>query len=440
MRSSRRFFLMGSLAVATTTGSPRRSVGAGEKVVLGHIGLGGRGSDLLRGFARRPDVEVAFLADVDLRRLKPRVEEATSLTGKPPKAVQDFRRALDDNSVDAVVIATPDHWHALATVWACQAGKDVYVEKPTSHSIWESRKMVEAARRHSRVVQCGTQNRSAPYVQEAIEYIASGKLGDIHFVKVYNSKPRSAITKRPDAPVPEGVDYDMWLGPAPLRAFNENHFHAAWNWYWRYSGGDITNDGVHQLDMARWVIDRAHPRSVSASGGIHVFKDDQDTPDTQLVTWEYDGLTMAFEQALWAPYQQKTPGPLRDRDALPKWPFNGTRIEIFGTKQWMMLGRHSDGWEVFDADFQSVAHGFGRQANALHFENFIDCVRSRANPHGDIEKAHLSTLLCHYGNIAYRLGRKLSIDPKTEGFVDDAEANSLVKRSYREPWVVPDPV
>jgi predicted dehydrogenase len=430
---------MGTLAVAAA-GRATRSVAASEKVVFAHVGLGGRGSDLFRGFARRPDVEIAYLADVDLRRLAPRVEEATSLTSKTPRAVQDFRRMLDDKSVDAVVIATPDHWHALATVLACQAGKDVYVEKPTSHSIWESRKMVDAARKHSRIVQCGTQNRSAPYVQQAIDHIAGGKLGEVHLVKVYNSKPRSAIGKRADTPVPEGVDYNMWLGPAPMRPFNENHFHAAWNWFWRYSGGDITNDGVHQLDMARWVIDRPYPRSVCASGGIHVFKDDQETPDTLLVTWEYDGLTMAFEQALWAPYQQKTPGPLRDRDALPNWPFNGTRIEVFGTRQWMMLGRHSDGWEVFDGDFHSVAHGFGRQANELHFANFVDCIRSRKQPNADIEKAHLSTLLCHYGNIAYRVGRTLAIDHQTEGFVDDAEANALVKRTYREPWVVPENV
>ena len=244
---------------------------------------------------------------------------------------------LDDKRVDALVIATPDHWHALGTIWACQAGKDVYVEKPTSHSIWESRKMVEAARKHGRVVQVGAQCRSAPYAAAAIEYLKSGKLGEIHLVKVFNSKPRSRIGSPPDQPVPAGVDYDMWLGPAPMRPFNENHFHA-WNWFWIYSGGDLVNDGVHQLDLARWCIGRSHPRSVYSTGGLHFFKDDQDTPDTQIVTWDYDGLTMTFEQTLWSPYQQKTPMNLRDRDVLPNWPFNGTRVEIYGSKQWMMLG------------------------------------------------------------------------------------------------------
>ena len=440
MRSPRRHFLFGSLAVAASAFAPRRSVAANDRFVLGFMGQGGRGRDLLKGFLKRPDVEVAYLCDVDTRRLPDSASQVRQARGHEPKLEQDIRRVLDDKSVDAVVMATPDHWHALGTIWAVQAGKHVYVEKPTSHSIWESRKMVEAARKHDRVVQVGAQCRSAPYVQGAIDYIQSGKLGEVHFVKVFNSKPRSTIGKLADKPAPAGVDYEKWLGPAPLRPFNENHFHYAWHWFWIYSGGDLINDGVHQVDIARWVIDRAYPKSVSSTGGIHFFKDDQETPDTHVVTWDYDGLTMAFEQTLWTPYQQKTPFNLRDRDVLPKWPFAGTRIEIYGSKQWMMLGRHGDGWEVFDGDFQSVAHGYGRQANDAHFANFLDSIREHRRPNADIEKLHLSTLLCHYGNIAYRVGRKLHIDEKTEGFVGDDEANKLVWRTYRAPYVVPEVV
>ena len=402
------------------------------------MGVGGRGASLLQRFSKRPDVAVAYLADVDSRRLPEAASEAAQRSGRAPKTVQDVRTVLDDKTVDALVVATPDHWHALGTVWACQAGKDVYVEKPTSHSIWESRQMVRAARKYDRVVQVGTQCRSIPYVQGAIDYIKSGQLGEVHYVRVLNSKPRSSIGKRPDGTAPAGVDYDRWLGPAPARPFNENHFHYAWHWFWDYSGGDIINDGVHQIDLARWVIDRAHPKSVYSTGGIHFFKDDQETPDTQVVAWDYDGLTMAFEQTLWAPYQQKTPFNLRDDDELPKWPFSGTRIEIFGSKRWMMLGRHGDGWEVFDGDFRSVAHQYGRQADDRHITNFLDCIRARKRPNADIEQVHLSTLLCHYGNISYRLGRKLFIDPATEGFVDDAQANALVKRTYRQPYIVPE--
>jgi predicted dehydrogenase len=438
MRAPRRHFLFGSLAAMAGNLSSRPSAAASETVVLGFMGVGGRGSSLLNFFAKRSDVEIAYLADVDSRVLPKRAAGVESMRGQRPKTVSDFRRVLDDRSVDALVIATPDHWHALGTILACQAGKDVYVEKPTSHSIWESRKMVEAARRHDRVVQVGAQCRSAPYVAAAREYLQSGKLGEVHFVKVFNSKPRSSIGNLPDKPVPAGVDYDMWLGPAPMRPFNENHFHYAWHWFWNYAGGDITNDGIHQLDIARWCIGRTHPKSVFSTGGIQFFQDAQETPDTQVVTWDYDGLTMAFEQTLWTPYQQKTPFNLRGRDVLPKWPFSGTRVEIYGSKQWMMLGRHGDGWEVFDGDFKSVAHHFGRQSDNDHVANFLDCIRSRKKPNADIEELHHSTLLCHYGNIAYRLGRKLKIDPETEGFTGDEEANRLVKRTYRKPWVVPE--
>jgi predicted dehydrogenase len=436
MPAPRRQFLFGSLAAIGGI-SARSRAAAADTINVGFMGVRGRGHDLIRYFAKREDVAIAYLADVDSRLLPERASEVQSLKGRAPRTVQDVRHVIDDRSVDALVIATPDHWHALGTIWACQAGKDVYVEKPTSHSIWESRQMVAAARKHDRVVQVGAQCRSAPYVEAALEYLRSGKLGEVHFVKVFNSKPRSTIGKRPDQPTPKGVDYDMWLGPAPSRPFNENHFHYAWHWFWNYSGGDLINDGVHQLDMARWCIDRALPRCVSSTGGIHFFKDDQETPDTQVVCWDYDGLTMAFEQTLWTPYQQKTPFNLRDRDVLPKWPFSGTRIEIYGSKQWMMLGRHGDGWEVFDGDFKSVAHQYGRQANDQHVANFVQCIRDRRRPNADIEELHRSTLLCHYGNLAYRLGRKLTIDPQTEGFVGDPEANALVKRTYRKPWVVP---
>jgi predicted dehydrogenase len=440
MRAPRRHFLFGSLAAAAGSLPARTRASASETVTVGFMGVRGRGHDLIKYFSKRTDVEIAYLADVDSRLLSGRAAEVEKLRGHRPKTVQDVRRVLDDKSVDALVIATPDHWHALGTIWACQAGKDVYVEKPTSHSIWESRKMVEAARKYDRVVQVGAQCRSAPYVAAALEYLQSGKLGEVHFVKVFNSKPRSTIGNLPDKAVPAGVDYDMWLGPAPMRPFNENHFHYAWHWFWNYSGGDIINDGVHQLDLARLCIGRKLPKSVYSTGGVLFFKDAQETPDTQVVTWDYDGLTLAFEQTLWTPYQQKTPFNLRDRDLLPNWPFSGTRVEIYGSKQWMLLGRHGDGWEVFDGDFKSVAHHFGRQSNDEHVANFLDCIRSRQRPNGDIEELHLSTLLCHYGNIAYRLGRKLKVDLLTEGFVGDDAANRLVRRTYRKPWVVPETV
>ena len=439
MKPARRTFLMGSLAALSALEA--RPAPAQDRVILGFMGCGGRAGDLMRGFGKRKDVEIAWLADPDSARVGRAAAAVENAAGRRPNTTQDFRRILDDKRVTAIVNATPDHWHALGTILACQAGKDVYVEKPASYCPFEGRKMVEAARKYGRVVQVGAQNRSAPYVMAAVDYVRSGKLGSVHLVKVFNSKPRTTIGKKPDGPVPEGVDYDMWLGPARNRPFNPNHFHYNWHWFWEYSGGDIVNDGVHQIDMARWVIDRPYPGSVYSSGGLHFFKDDQECPDTQIVTWDYDDLTMVFEQAIWVPYQQKTPFNLRDRDVLPKWPFSGTRVEIYGSKNWMMLGRHGDGWEVFDGEFKSIASQYGRQANDEHFANFIECIRSRNRPAADIEQLHLSTLLCQYGNIAHRTGRKLMVDARTEGFKDDPEANRLTRRvALRSPWIVPETV
>ncbi|HEO71715.1 MAG TPA: Gfo/Idh/MocA family oxidoreductase, partial [Candidatus Hydrogenedentes bacterium] len=437
---NRRNFLKRTVVAGAALGAAGFSInarGANERVVLGVMGIKGRGSYLAEEFAKRDDVELRYLADPDSRLFGDRSKKIEAITGKTPQCLQDFRTILDDPEVDGVVMGTPDHWHALGTIMACQAGKDVFVEKPTSHSIWESRKMIEAARKYKRVVQVGAQNRSAEYCFKAFEYAHSKDFGNIHHVRVLNSKERGTIGKQPDKETPEGVDYDMWLGPAPMRPFNENHFHYAWHWFWAYSGGDIINDGVHQVDIARWMIDRPYPNRVTSAGGMWYFHDDQETPDTHTVNWDYDDLTVSFEQVLWAPYMKKTPFTMRDTDNLPNWPFSGTRIEIYGTRQMMFLSRHGGGWEAFDADGNSVAVTPGRftPSNAAHQQNFIDCIRSRELPNADIEKLHLSTLLCHYGNIAYRTGRVLHIDPNTEGFVDDDEANALVKRTYREPYV-----
>jgi len=430
-------------AVGASAGVSRSVLGANEKIRVGFMGCRGRGYHLMQWFANRGDVDVVWLADPDTRVLSSRAQKVEEIGGVKPQTTGDFRKMLDDPSVDAIVNATPDHWHALGTILACQAGKDVYVEKPTCHSIWEGQKMIEAARKYNRIVQVGTQNRSAEYCYQALDYINSAEFGDVHFLRVLNSKQRGSIGKKPDLPKPpEGVDYDMWLGPAPDRPFNENHFHYAWHWFWNYSGGDIINDGIHQVDIARWMAQQTIPKSVSSAGGIHYFEDDQETPDTHTVSWEFDNMTIAFEQTLWAPYMRKTPMEFRDTDNLPNWPFSGTRMEIYGTKQIMFLSRHGGGWQAFDADGKSARIQPGRfsTSNTAHIQNFVDCIRSRELPNGDIQEGHLSTLLSHYGNIAYRTGRRLHIDPKTEGFIDDDEANSLVKRTYREKWAVPETV
>ncbi len=450
-RTNRRRFLKNATHAAVgmaigTTVAPSRTRAAptarSRKFVIGLMGAGERGAWFITdGLVKRPDVEVAYVCDVDENRMNKVARTVEERRGTKPKVVKDFRRMLDDKDVHAVFNTTPDHWHALGTISACQAGKDVYVEKPASHNIWEGGKMVEAARKYDRIVQLGSQTRSAPYARAAVEYLRSGKLGDIHLVRVLNMKTRPTIGKKPDGPVPPGVDYDAWLGPAPLRPFNPNHFHYKWHWFWDYSGGDIINDGVHQIDVARWLIGKDYPKAVSATGGILSFDDDQETPDTQVVTWDYDDMTLVFELTLWTPYMKKTDFGFRNTDALPDWRFNATKVEVYGTKGIMFMGRQGNGWQVFDADHKEIASGPGRRPYEVHVDNFFECVESRARPNADIEEGHRSTILCQTGNISYRLGgRKLKFDGKTETFVNDAEANRLAKRVGRERWIVPEQV
>ncbi len=417
---------------------------ANDRVRLAIVGVRGRGGVLARKFAARSDAEVAYLCDVDESLLPPLSSEIEQTQKPRPKIVNDFRRALDDKSLDAIVVATPDHWHALATIWGCQAGKDVYVEKPVSHSPWEGRKMVEAARKHDRIVQVGTQNRSAAYCKAAKEYIESGKLGTVHMVRVINQKEWPNAPAVADSATPAGLNWDMWTGPAPQSTYNAN-FHNAWNHFWHFSGGDIINDGVHQLDLARWLIGKAYPQSVYSTGGRFAAKGVFESPDTQVAVYQFDDVVMNFELTLYTPYMIKSDAALRDSDMFPYWPQNAERIEIYGSQGLMLVGRHGCGWQVYDrpkdrrpviADQQN-----GPFPDDEHFENFIQSIRTRKLPNADIEEGHRSTLLCQLANISYRLGgRKLIVDANTETIVDDAEANQMLKREYRSPWVVPENV
>ncbi|NQU21555.1 MAG: Gfo/Idh/MocA family oxidoreductase [Candidatus Nealsonbacteria bacterium] len=422
-----------------------RGAPAAEKVVLAAVGVHGRGAHLAAGFLERGDCEYAYIADVDSRLFASRAKSiAERQGGRAPKCVQDFRDVLDDKSVDAMIVATPDHWHAPAAVWSCQAGKDVYVEKPASQSCWEGRKMVEAARKHNRVVQVGTQNRSAPYNIEAKKFLDEGKLGTIHLCRIYNQKSWPNRPMAADSPTPEGLNWDMWNGPAPEHPYNAT-LHSYWNHLWRYSGGDIANDASHQIDLARWLLGVKHPRAVYSTGGRYAGTGAADTPDTQVAVYDFDKLMVTFELTLYTPYMLKTDGFLRDNDMFPYWPQNATRIEIYGTKGLMCVGRHGGGWQVYirPKDRKPVvsAQAYGRFPDPPHKENFIQCVRSRQQPNADVEKGHLSALWIHYANISLRTGgQKLDIDPATEEIVNNAEAMKLFKRDYRKPWVIEDDV
>jgi predicted dehydrogenase len=438
---NRRTFMKGSIGAAAGLAvlSQSGAYAANDKVIVGVMGLGGRGTYLAEKFAQRPDVEIAYLSDPNTRRFARAREVVEEAQNKRPKLVQDFRKILDDKNVDVLINATPDHWHGLGTIMACQAGKDVYVEKPMAHNVWEGRKMVEAARKYKRVVQVGMQSRSAPYTRKAKEYIQSGKMGDIYLVRVFNMMRHPKQKETPNQPVPEGFDYDMWCGPAPKLPYNPSR---RWLNQWEYSCGPIAGDAVHQLDLARYLInDIPYPKTVSNAGGVNALKDGRETPDTQLATFEYGSLTLMMEAALWTPYIKKIPGDIRDSDRFPNWPFSSTRVEILGTEGFMYYGRHGGGWQAYDAKGELVRSEYGRQADKEHQDNFIECIRTRKRPTSDVEIGHLTVLLCHMANISYRVGNlKLEFDPQSESFKNCAQANAYLKREYREPWVVPDEV
>jgi predicted dehydrogenase len=415
---------------------------ANEKIVMGVMGIRGRGYPLMMGFAQRPDCEIAYLADVNTslfdamppsgyqKQVPPeirgtRAESIIKAQGRAPECVQDFRRILDDDKVDALVIATPEHWHALATVWGCQAGKDVYVEKPPTHTLWEGDKMVEAARKYDRIVQVGTQSRSAPYLIAARQYIESGKLGRIHLCRVVNMK--------------YGSNFEMGQ-----QRYNST-LHRRWNYFWRYGSGDLGGDGIHQIDLARWLCGVSRPKSVYANGGVFDSEGAAETPDTVVSTLEFDGLIMTFEATLYTSYMLKTDGVIRQSDMFPYWPQNATHFEIYGSEGVMCVGRHGGGWQVFvrPKDRQPVVRDqmYGRFPDPEHQENFVQCMRRRTLPNADVEDGQLSMALVHYTNISLRLGGQKLVVDRTNGTIQNSpEAMALFKQPQRDPWVIPEKV
>ncbi len=424
---TRREFLGTGAGAAVCAGAASIGVAGAspnERVRVAVLGCG-RGRALARWFSTVQHSEVVAICDPDSRRSSTVCGEIERRTRRRPLQVVDFRTLLDEKHVDAIAVATPDHWHAPATILACAAGKDVYVEKPASHNIREGRLAVKAARRYDRIVQHGTQLRSAPHYREAWAKIREGLIGDIKVVKAINNQRRGRLEPRPDEPVPKGVDYDVWLGPAPKRPFNPNRFHSGWHWHWDYGTGDIGNDGVHQIDIGRWALGLGAPNAVSCSAAkLGSRGDAQETPDTMVVTWEYDGLLFVFEQRDFTPYRM--PGHRFDNDNI-----------FYGDKGFLMIDRH--GYRFFIGNEPGPSSEPKWNDPGTHYQNFIDCVRSRKREEliADIEEGHQSALLCHLGNIAYRTGRRLRFDAKTETFVGDDEADQFLGREYREGYRLP---
>jgi len=387
--------------------------------------------------------EATYLCDLHEGRLEKAAKFIAEVQDHKPKLVKDMREVFDSKDVDAVVIGTPDHWHAPVSIFACQAGKDVYVEKPHAHNIWESRKMIEAARKYKRIVQVGTQCRSGAYNHAALDYVKSGKLGEIHLVKVYNLKPGRPFRMGDAGTAPKGFNWDAWLGAAPYRPWHSDIFHEGWHKFWDFSGGDMADDGIHQIDLAMMLLgEPGMPTAVSCSGGRLAHKgDDAEVPDVQIVSYDFDGFVMTFELTGYPRYMRKTTGTIRRSDMFPYWTQNATRIELYGSELMMTVGRHGGGWQVTTSGGQVVEQMYGRVPDAEHLQNFIECVKSRRRPNADIEVIHTACTMVHMGNIAHRVGnQKLRFDLKAERFIDNAEANNLVKREYRKKYEVPEHV
>ena len=427
--------------------TPSRVLGANDRVVLGLIGAGGRGKVDAKGLAEQENVEFKYVCDVNDLRGHDFIKDMKEKQGYAPKRVIEMRDIFDDKDVDGVLIATPEHWHALASIWACQAGKDVYVEKCPTLTIHEGRKMVEAVRKYKRILQIGTQNRSGAYGYSAREYIQSGKLGKVVMVKCYNTLNGGPWSPKPDQPAPKTLDWDRWLGPAPYVPFNPGRCSSGargrgWQQYWNYCGGQLADDGSHVLDLARLAIgDPGQPKSVFCAGGRIAYKDERETPDVQSIIYDYGDFAMTMDCTECIPYNKKSNNEVRYGDKFPYWPQNSTRIEIYGTKRMMYLGRHGGGWQVYEEDGKVVDFDYGYKPDKVHEKNFIDCIRSRKDPNGVVEQGHLSACVVHLANISLRVGNKqLYFDAEKERFTNNEEANKLLKLAYREKFRIPERV
>jgi predicted dehydrogenase len=418
-----------------------------ESINIAITGIRSRGKDHYRALAKIPNVNIVAVCDIDKRLLPEAVAEIEKLTGRKPETETEFRKLIERKDIDAVSLATPNHWHALQTIWACQAGKDVYVEKPVSHTLAEGRKMVEAARKYNRIVQTGTQARSHIAVVKAMKFLKEDGLGKIYMSRGLCLKPRGSIGHVPDSAIPDGVDWNTFLGPAPYRPFNENRFHYKWHWFWDTGCGDLGNQGIHQADIARWALgEMTHPVKIQGTGNLFVWDSDQETPNMQQLNFEYDdGSILQFEVR----------GLGTNEEA-------GIRIGnlIYGSKGWISFDNEDVGNpKVTYSDIKIQTSGYSSYkeengpvfgsddpatSNSVvnHFTNFIEGVKSRnrQNLHAEILEGHLSTSLCHLGNTACRLKRTLHFNPDTEKFIDDQEADTYLTKTYRSPFMLPEKV
>jgi predicted dehydrogenase len=412
-----------SFLVAASAAASQSWAGANDRVRVAIVGVGSRGSAHIKEILPVANMEVAALVDPDGRRTENAASTVFQRTGKRPRIESDMRRIFDDKNIDAVTIATTNHWHTLTAIWAMQAGKDVYVEKPVSHNIFEGIKLVEAARKYKRVAAGGTQRRWWGRFRKAVEVMHGGVIGDIYQGNFHFPGSRDSIGFKEVKEVPGWLNWDLWLGPAPMQGYHENLVHYNWHWFWDFGNGELGNNGIHMLDVVRWAMNKKLPVRVQASGGRFGYKDQGQTPNTQNVTWTYEDGAMILGQ-LRGLY---TADPMY-------WDFYGTKGH---------LHMNADGrFQITLGRNKKPEPEMEYPANLDHFGNFAEAIRARDPKllHAEIEETAISTALCHLGNIAYRVNRDLRFDPAKMQFTGDAEANKLLTREYRKPYVVPENV
>jgi predicted dehydrogenase len=425
---SRRKFLQSTAAVAggiATIGPAmsRAANAANNKVTFGVIGCNGRGMDHIAGLLAVPEVEIAYVCDVDSRARERGVEAVARKQGTKPKGEKDLRRMLEDPRLDAVSIAAPDHWHTPAGVMACKAGKHVYVEKPGSHNFHESELIVAAARKHKRLVQMGNQRRSWPWVVETLESLRAGEIGKLFFARCWYTNHRPTIGRGKPAPVPEWLDYSLWQGPAPEKPFHDNILHYNWHWFWNWGTGELGNNGVHSLDLARWGLGVDLPRRVTCSGGRYHFKDDWETPDTAVATFDFGEQYIVWEG------QSCDPRGFEGA---------GFGVNFYGENGTLAIaGNNSTFYDLNNKVLKEIksTHGGPFNSDAIHFANLVEAIRGVGKPlRAEIEEGQKSTKLCHLGNIAFRTDGALQFNPQTRKILGEKTAANLMKREYRHGW------
>lgn len=469
----RSFLKAGAIAAAgfATAASAKRVLGANDRIRIAVVGLRGRGWDHVKGYHPIEGVDIAYFCDVDENVLRKRLADAEKLGIPKPQTYIDIRKLLEDKNVDAVSIATPNHWHSLIGIWAAQAGKDIYIEKPCSHNWWEGRQLVRAINKYKVICEHGSQCRSSAAIVEAINHMHTGLLGDVYMARGLCYKWRDTIGHAPVEPVPPGVHYDLWTGPAPLKPFTRNRFHYNWHWIWDTGNGDLGNQGIHEIDLARWGLGVKLPTKITALGGHFLFDDDQQTPNVLTVAYEFKSPEaktkfMNFEVRGWMTNHEAQIGTrefsgeeeggvpaagMKTAEANAKHPKNGLGPAggkpstignlYYGPKGYLAISNYNSYKSFLGA---SAEPGPNRTAPVKneHFVNFIECMRSRNadNLHAPILEGYLSTTLVHLANASYRLGRTINFDPEREEVINDEEATTMLKGTYRAPFIVPEKV